>query len=420
MPRSNKILIRSGTVAPSASDFVVGEPAFDKTAGKFYLKNAAGSMVEIGGSGGGTTELVYTYATTADLPGTGDATKLYVTTDTGRVYRWVDSTTKYVELGPIGGGDTTLWNLFLPPAPTNVTGTTADSQSVVSWTAPTVSAQTPINDYVVQWSTSPYSSWTTFSDGTSTATSATVTGLTNGTGYKFRVAAVNAIGTGSYSSASAVVTPAVSDAYWSSVRGLFHFDNSATDTSGTGGSWTGGAYSTNAKFGTHSLSPSSSSLSRSYASAYNFGTGDFTIEAWIYPTSSSGIYGIYATSGGSGAYAKFVVHLDSLVPKVHLNNLTNKTNEWISAGTAVTVNAWTHIAIVRASGTWSWYLGGTRTATGSESASITFSSESTYIGYGGESYFGNFAGQIDDLRLTAAARYSGASLTVPTVAFPDS
>jgi hypothetical protein len=53
MPRTNKILIRSGTVAPTASDFAVGEPAFDKSAGKFYVKNAAGTMTEIGAGGGG-------------------------------------------------------------------------------------------------------------------------------------------------------------------------------------------------------------------------------------------------------------------------------------------------------------------------------------------------------------------------------
>lgn len=53
MPRQNKILIRQGTTAPSAGDFDVAEPAWDKTAGKLYIKNAAGSMVEIGGAGGG-------------------------------------------------------------------------------------------------------------------------------------------------------------------------------------------------------------------------------------------------------------------------------------------------------------------------------------------------------------------------------
>ena len=40
------------------------------------------------------------------------------------------------------------------------------------------------------------------------ATTLNVTALTNGTAYTFRVAAVNAIGTGALSTASAAVTPA--------------------------------------------------------------------------------------------------------------------------------------------------------------------------------------------------------------------
>lgn len=54
MPRQAKILIRQGTTTPSAGDFDVAEPAWNKAAGKLYIKNAAGSMVEIGGGGGGT------------------------------------------------------------------------------------------------------------------------------------------------------------------------------------------------------------------------------------------------------------------------------------------------------------------------------------------------------------------------------
>jgi len=59
MARVNKILIRQGTTTPSAGDFEVGEPAWDKSAGKLYIKNAAGSMVEVGagGSGGGGVSL---------------------------------------------------------------------------------------------------------------------------------------------------------------------------------------------------------------------------------------------------------------------------------------------------------------------------------------------------------------------------
>jgi hypothetical protein len=106
-----------------------------------------------------------------------------------------------------GGEDTTLRALFVPPAPTSLTASGGNAQATLSWTAPTVLAQTPITDYVVQYSSNSGSTWTTFSDGTSTATSATVTGLTNGTAYVFRVAAVNGVGTGAYTSATSSVTP---------------------------------------------------------------------------------------------------------------------------------------------------------------------------------------------------------------------
>jgi hypothetical protein len=53
-------------------------------------------------------------------------------------------------------------------------------------------------------------SWTPFSDGTSTATTATVTGLTNGVNYDFRVAAVNGIGTGAWSNVDDAMPDVVS------------------------------------------------------------------------------------------------------------------------------------------------------------------------------------------------------------------
>ena len=112
--------------------------------------------------------------------------------------------------GPGGGGsgeDSLLRSLFLPPAPTGATAVAGNAQATVSWTAPTVSAQTPIQNYFIQYSTNSGSSWTGWGSTLSTATSAVVTSLSNGTAYIIRVAGVNALGTGSYSTASNSVTP---------------------------------------------------------------------------------------------------------------------------------------------------------------------------------------------------------------------
>ena len=81
-----------------------------------------------------------------------------------------------------------------------VTPTTGSGQVTLSWNAPSANG-TPITDYIIQYSTDN-SSWSTFADGTSTGTTATVTGLTNNTVYYFKVAAVSGGGTGSYSNSA--------------------------------------------------------------------------------------------------------------------------------------------------------------------------------------------------------------------------
>jgi hypothetical protein len=105
-----------------------------------------------------------------------------------------------------------------PGSPTSVIGTAGNGQVSVSWTAPASNGGAVITDYVVQYSTSASGTYTTFSDGTSTTTTATVTGLTNNTAYYFKVAAVNYVGTSSYSSVSSGVTPFVP--YFNAVSNL--------------------------------------------------------------------------------------------------------------------------------------------------------------------------------------------------------
>ena len=88
-----------------------------------------------------------------------------------------------------------------PDAPLNLSITYGNSSIAVAWDAPADDGGSPITDYVIQYRASSASSWTTASDGTSTARATTLSGLTNGTLYYIRVAAVNIAGTSSYTSA---------------------------------------------------------------------------------------------------------------------------------------------------------------------------------------------------------------------------
>lgn len=96
-----------------------------------------------------------------------------------------------------------------PDPPTGVSGTRGNAQVSLTWTAPGNTGGVALSDYVIQYSSDSGSNWTTYSDGVSTSTSATVSPLTNGTSYIFRVAAVNTASLqGSYSTPSSAVTPA--------------------------------------------------------------------------------------------------------------------------------------------------------------------------------------------------------------------
>ena len=93
----------------------------------------------------------------------------------------------------------------VPGAVSTVTGVAGNGQVALTWTAGSAGA-TAISDYNVWYASA--GSYAMFTDGVSTATSATVTGLTNGTAYTFEIEAVNTGGTGPLSAASASVTPA--------------------------------------------------------------------------------------------------------------------------------------------------------------------------------------------------------------------
>jgi len=115
----------------------------------------------------------------------------------------------------IGNTVSVIETLAASPSKVGTVSTTpGNSQVALSWVAPSDRGSS-ITDYIIQYSTDD-STWSTFADGTSTGTTATVTGLDSSTLYYFQVAAVNSSGTGlfsSSSSASATSATSSSDCY---------------------------------------------------------------------------------------------------------------------------------------------------------------------------------------------------------------
>ncbi len=97
--------------------------------------------------------------------------------------------------------------LVLPGKVRSLKATAASTSLNVSWAAPSADGGSDITDYVIEISSNGGVTWTTVSDGVSTATTYQITGLVAGTGYKVRVSARNLLGTGAALTTAKAVKP---------------------------------------------------------------------------------------------------------------------------------------------------------------------------------------------------------------------
>jgi len=150
---------------------------------------------------------------------------------------------------------------------------------------------------------------------------------------------------------------------------------------------------------------------------WDFGAGQFTVEAWIRPTAAiSGVRGVVAQYGASSLAWFLGFNGTSFGVFVSANG---STVTQIVATFTPTANTWLHIAADRdASGVVRIYTDGTQRAAITFASAIFNSTNSLYIGNDGN-LTRQFVGQIDEVRITkGVARYAGA-YTPPTAAFPD-
>jgi len=149
-----------------------------------------------------------------------------------------------------------------------------------------------------------------------------------------------------------------------------------------------------------------------------FGSGDFTVEAWVYLTANiANATGGYLTDFRGGSTNNFALGFigDSGVTKMY---------EYVNSGTAattgsatVTLNTWNHVAWVRSGSTVTMYLNGTSNGTITSSYSQGTTNVTICSRYTGATEY--ITGYVDDLRITKGfARYTS-NFTAPTAAFPN-
>jgi hypothetical protein len=151
---------------------------------------------------------------------------------------------------------------------------------------------------------------------------------------------------------------------------------------------------------------------------YAFGTGNFTIEFWLYLNSTSAAQVFYDSRPASSQGFQPTINTNSGI----LYYYTNSTNE--ITGNSLSTNTWYHIAVARSGTSTKMFVNGTQVgSTYTDSTNYVNSALRPMIGADGFSS-GNpgqnpMNGYIDDLRVTKGyARYT-ANFTPPSAAFSN-
>ncbi len=309
-------------------------------------------------------------------------------------------------------------------APTGLAAAGHNANADVSWVAPVCTGGQSITDYAVQYSADSGASWATYGHSASTSLSINVEDLTNGTDYVFQVAAITSSGTGAWSAASGSVTPgAPHDPDFASVSLLLRMDGTAasfidSSSSPTTVTATGNATqsATRSRWGGKSAyfdgTSSAGAVVSAASSAFDFGAGDFSIEAWVYFDSVSGGHRVAGGDNLDGGNKSWVWYVSDGTLSFYLSTWGGSWN--MGAGTfgSVAAGQWYHVAMVRQGSTVTPYLNGSAGAGWSVGGQAMF-----YNTINGPSIGGlDFNGYIDDFRVTKGV---ARTITVPTAAFPN-
>lgn len=146
------------------------------------------------------------------------------------------------------------------------------------------------------------------------------------------------------------------------------------------------------------------------SSSFAFGTGNFTIECWARVTTAKnqGIFHLansYLPSSSSGVAAAIRTDAGNLGWVLYSSGAVTGTSP------TPATNTWYHLAVVRNSGTTTYYVNGSSVTSKSDTTNYTASTFLAIGGYYSTSFL--MVGQIDEFRVSNIARYTS-NFTAPT------
>lgn len=183
--------------------------------------------------------------------------------------------------------------------------------------------------------------------------------------------------------------------------------------------------------GSISFNGSSQYLSVAHNDAFNLGSGDFTLECWVYLTRYSPGYGSGGTvfkaeliskdanAASSRAFNFELVGTASSWTQISLTLFqTNTTLTTTTQNYTFSLNTWYHVAAVRSSGTVTFYVNGVSIGGGSNPTTVQTTTTSVTIGY--ENYITSsdfsyyFPGYMTNIRIVKGTAVYTSDFTLPT------
>ena len=154
-------------------------------------------------------------------------------------------------------------------------------------------------------------------------------------------------------------------------------------------------------------------LTVTQSTQFDFGTGDFTIDFWYYPTAHKNYSELWDTRTGQYTAGGTVLYVDS--SGIIYYYITNGSSGTVAiTGGSLSLNSWSHIEVSRSSGSTKLFINGTQSgSTYTDSNDYTNPSTSVKIGTDQATTY-SATGYFSDFRVINGTALNTADFTPPT------